>query len=95
MNIHLRDFPRLLILGSLYGLAGSTWNAQASAANTWTTVAPIPDVRWFPAAASAGGKLYVFAGGGCTPGHCGTYDAYDPRTHTWTSMGAGNPKFRI
>ncbi|HEX8919411.1 MAG TPA: kelch repeat-containing protein [Chloroflexota bacterium] len=61
--------------------------AHANKPNTWTTVAPLPQSRFWPAAAGAGGRIYVF-GGLCRTGFCNTFESYNPRTNTWTAMGA-------
>jgi N-acetylneuraminic acid mutarotase len=70
-------------------MGAAAWHvsAQASTPNTWTTVAPLPEDRMAPAAASADGRLYVFGGGGCATGFCRTFDAYRPSTNSWTSTG--------
>ena len=71
-------------------LPGAAWAgaARAGTPNTWTTVAPLPAGRMGPAAASAGGRLYVF-GGNCATrsGFCQTFESFNPRTNKWTSRG--------
>ena len=65
------------------------------AANTWTTVAPLPTARSDVGAIAHGGKVYVF--GGCTGFGSGTVssevDIYNPTTNTWTT-GAPMPTAR-
>ena len=62
--------------------------------DTWTNVAPLPNARSDLAAATVGGKIYVF--GGCTG--FGTYlnsvSVYDPTTDTWTDGLAAMPTAR-
>lgn len=59
--------------------------------DTWTTVAPLPTRRSDAAAATVGGKIYVF--GGCRGS--GTIlddvDVYDPVTNTWSTAPADLP----
>ncbi|MBV9281160.1 MAG: hypothetical protein JOZ41_13850 [Chloroflexi bacterium] len=79
----------LALIAAGLALAGWAAKALAGAPNTWATVAPLPAGRMGPAAASAGGLLYVFGGGACsTPGGwCRTFESFNPRTNRWTSRG--------
>jgi N-acetylneuraminic acid mutarotase len=63
-------------------------------ADVWTTVAPLPAPRSDLAAATVGGKIYVF--GGCTTQFdiTNAVDVYDPVTDTWSSAPADMPTRR-
>jgi large repetitive protein len=63
-------------------------------ADTWSTVAPLPNPRSDLAAVAHGGKIFVF--GGCTgttsaPSVTNEVDMYDPQTNTWTTGLASMP----
>ncbi len=60
--------------------------------NTWSTVASLPGARSDLAAATVGGKIYVF--GGCTSNpstFLDDVDVYDPETDTWSTAPANMP----
>jgi N-acetylneuraminic acid mutarotase len=61
-------------------------HVAAGAANTWTAAAPLLVGRGNAVAASADRKIFLF-GGFCSTNACTTFDAYDPQSNTWTSMG--------
>ena len=77
------------------GGTGNTTNRVAMydpATNTWTEKAPMPQGRNHAAAATDGGKLYIFGGRGVGSGNDNTvangFDTlqiYDPATDTWQS----------
>jgi N-acetylneuraminic acid mutarotase len=55
-----------------------------AAANTWSTVAPLPTARNFVAVVNAGGLLYAIGGYGAGPsGSLPTVEAYDPSAAAW------------
>ncbi len=49
--------------------------------------APLPTGRWYASAARADGKVFLFGGFGCSANACTTFDAYDPQSNTWTTLG--------
>jgi N-acetylneuraminic acid mutarotase len=84
-----RSLRLVAIIGTFVGAVAGNVRAQTTGPNTWSTVAPLPEGLLWPAVASAAGKLYVF-GGLCSSNSnsfCKTFEAYDPHTDTWTSMG--------
>ena len=64
--------------------------------NVWTTVAPMPVPLSDRAAATVGGKIYVFGGctGGIFPLFTNSVDVYDPVTDTWSATPADMPTAR-
>jgi N-acetylneuraminic acid mutarotase len=62
--------------------------------DTWTTVAPLPSPRSDLAAATIGGKIYVF--GGCRGSFniLSDVDVYDPATDTWSTLPTDMPTAR-
>lgn len=63
--------------------------------NVWTNVAPMPFALSDRAAATVGGKIYVF--GGCSgnfPIFTNSADVYDPVTDTWSTSPADMPTAR-
>jgi len=62
--------------------------------DSWAAVAPLLSPRQDLAAATKGGKIYVF--GGCDPAGniVGDVDVYDPTTDTWSSAPADMPNPR-
>ena len=55
------------------------------ATDTWSTVAPLPSPRSDLAAATIGGKIYVFGGCRGRATILGDVDVYDPVTDTWSA----------
>lgn len=64
--------------------------------NTWTDVAPMPFALSDRAAATVGGKIYVFGGctGGIFPVFTNETDVYDPVTDAWSTAPADMPTAR-
>jgi hypothetical protein len=61
------------------------------ATDSWTTVAPLLSPRQDLAAATVGGKIYVFGGCDAAPTILGDVDVYDPTTDTWSASPADLP----
>jgi N-acetylneuraminic acid mutarotase len=62
--------------------------------DTWTTVAPLPAPRSDLAAATIGGKIYVFGGCDAAGNFLNTVDVYDPITNVWSPAPADMPTAR-
>jgi len=62
--------------------------------NTWTSVASLPAARSDLAAATVGGKIYVFGGCDASGTFLSDVDVYDPETNTWTTGLAPMPTAR-
>jgi hypothetical protein len=63
--------------------------------DTWSTVASLPSARSDLAAATVGGKIYVF--GGCVTAplvFLNNVDVYDPKTDTWSTTPTDMPTAR-
>lgn len=60
----------------------------------WTTVAPLPAARSDLAAATVGGKIYVFGGCDGARAFLNTVDVYDPVTNTWSTAPQDMPTAR-
>lgn len=73
----MKNYLLLLLLCS-----GSCLSAQ-----TWDTLAPIPESFTFPVVAVADGKIHIMGGGG-VGGATDHHFAYDPATNAWTSRAA-------
>lgn len=61
------------------------------ATDTWTTVAPLLSPRSDLAAATVGGKIYVFGGFDAADNLLPDVDVYDPTTDTWSLAPADLP----
>ncbi len=91
---------------SIYAIGGRTGSGPNSggkvnvverydiATDTWAAVSPLPSARSDLAAATVGGKIYVFGGFDNTGAVLNTVDVYDPVTDTWTSGLAPMPTAR-
>jgi N-acetylneuraminic acid mutarotase len=64
------------------------------AVDTWTTVASLLSPRQDLAAASVGGKIYVFGGCDASGSIVGDVDVYDPTTDTWSPAPTDMPNPR-
>ena len=62
--------------------------------DTWTTVAPLPTPRSDLAAATVGGKIYVFGGCRGSGTVLADVDVYNPITDTWSTTPADLPTAR-
>jgi hypothetical protein len=79
--------------GVLYVVGGQLEDGSSSdvveaydiAANTWTTVAPLPEARTGAAAAVVDGTLYVIGGTNAAGAVQPTLFAYDPGLDSWTT----------
>lgn len=72
-----RLLPHVILLFLLFSGIKSNLNAQ-----TWDTLAPIPESFTFPVVAVVNGKIHVMGGGG-VGGATNHHYAYDPATNTW------------
>ncbi len=62
--------------------------------DTWTPVAPLPSARSDLAAATVGGKIYVFGGIDAAGTFLNDVDVYDPITNAWSTAPADMPTAR-
>ena len=62
--------------------------------DTWTNVAPLLSPRSDLAAATVGGKVYVFGGCDGFRNFTGAVDVYDPTTDSWSAAPADMPTAR-
>jgi N-acetylneuraminic acid mutarotase len=62
--------------------------------DTWTPVAPLPSARSDLAAATVGGKIYVFGGINAAGTFLDDVDVYDPITNAWSTAPADMPTAR-
>jgi hypothetical protein len=70
----------IYICGGWYGMGVKSWTFSYDPINNiWVQLADMPDVRQYHAAASYGGKLYVFGGAGPE----NTCFEYDPSSGSW------------
>lgn len=80
---------RIYVIGGITGGGSTLTNSVESydvSANSWTSVTSMSVVRGAPAAAVAGGKIYV-TGGQSGPGVAETSgEVYDPAIDTWTPI---------
>ena len=60
------------------------------ASNTWTTGAPLPDVRTNLNGTASGGLVYVYGGEDAAFAAMNTLYSYNPATNTWATL-APNP----
>ena len=61
-------------------------NRYDPAADTWTSVAPLPTARARLACAVVGGRIYAVGGGTSSTG-MNTLEIYDPDADAWTEAG--------
>jgi hypothetical protein len=64
------------------------------ASDTWTPVAPLPSPRSDLAAATVGGKIYVFGGCDAAGTILADVDVYNPVTDTWSTAPTDMPTAR-
>jgi len=62
--------------------------------NTWSIVASLPSARSDLAAATVGGKIYVFGGCDASGAFLSDVDVYDPETDTWSTAPTDMPTAR-
>ncbi len=75
----------IYMIGGNNGVDMATNQRYDPVSNAWTTLAPMPGARTYPAVVGASnGKIYVF-GGSLGAGYLNTVVEYDPGTNTWTT----------
>lgn len=85
---------RLATGGPCSGLAVPAVERYDIDTDTWSAVAPLPFARSDLAAATVGGKIYVFGGCGGPVGFLNDVDVYDPTTDTWSAAPTDMPTAR-
>jgi N-acetylneuraminic acid mutarotase len=71
----------------------AAFDAGALLPDSFRARAPMPTARWWPAAAVAGGKIYVAGGFDAAGTRLATLEVYDPASDQWTT-GAPMPTAR-